>query len=207
MSLIVRDVQTHELDAILALNNAAGSTILPLDGAGIARLADHASYLRVAEADGQIAGFLLALREGTQYESPNYRWFSQRYPEFVYIDRIVIARPFRASRSRPRVLRGRDELRRGARAGADLRGIPRAARRHLGAVPRHLRVPGSRPADDARRAPARRAARQGPVQLSVRARFVPARRRAAGRCLARGAEHGKPVAKRAAGGGMLAQMA
>ena len=29
------------------------------------------------------------------YESPNYRWFSDRYPEFVYIDRIVIARPFR----------------------------------------------------------------------------------------------------------------
>ncbi|HEX5122502.1 MAG TPA: GNAT family N-acetyltransferase, partial [Rhodanobacteraceae bacterium] len=34
MSLTVRDVQPHELDAILALNNAAGSTILPLDGAG-----------------------------------------------------------------------------------------------------------------------------------------------------------------------------
>ncbi len=95
MSLIVRDVRTHELDAILALNNAAGSTILPLDGTGIARLADYASYLRVAEADGQLAGFLLALREGTAYDSPNYRWFSAQYPEFVYIDRIVIARPFR----------------------------------------------------------------------------------------------------------------
>ena len=95
MSLTVRDVQPHELDAILALNNAAGSTILPLDGAGIARLADAASYLRVAEADGQIAGFLLALREGAPYESPNYRWFSDRYSEFAYIDRIVIARPFR----------------------------------------------------------------------------------------------------------------
>lgn len=95
MSLTVRDVQAHELDAILALNNAAGSTILPLDRAGIGRLVDYACYLRVAEADGQLAGFLLALREGTQYESSNYRWFSERYPEFVYIDRIVIARPFR----------------------------------------------------------------------------------------------------------------
>lgn len=95
MSLIVRDVRTHELDAVLALNNAAGSTILPLDGSGIARLAGYASYLRVAEVDGQIAGFLLALREGLPYESPNYRWFGARYPEFVYIDRIVIARPYR----------------------------------------------------------------------------------------------------------------
>ena len=95
MSLTVRDVQPHELDAVLALNNAAGATILPLDGAGISRLADYASYLRVAQVDGQIAGFLLGLREGTSYESSNYRWFSERYPEFVYIDRIVIARPFR----------------------------------------------------------------------------------------------------------------
>ena len=95
MSLTVRDVREHELDAVLALNNAAGQTILPLDRAGISRLADHASYLRVAEADGQLAGFLLALREGSTYESSNYRWFSERYPEFVYIDRIVIARPFR----------------------------------------------------------------------------------------------------------------
>src|SRR3979409_1618649 len=95
MSLTVRDVQAHELDAILALNNAAGSTILPLDGAGIARLAGHASYLRVAEADGQTAWFRLALRGGTPYDSSNHRWFSDRYPEFVYIDRLVIARPFR----------------------------------------------------------------------------------------------------------------
>lgn len=95
MSLTVRDVRPHELDAVLALNNAAGSTILPLDGAGISRLAGYASYLRVAEVDGQIAGFLLGLREDTAYESSNYRWFSDRYSEFVYIDRIVIARPFR----------------------------------------------------------------------------------------------------------------
>jgi len=95
MSLTVRDVRTHELDAILALNNAAGSTILPLGGTDISRLADHASYLRVAESDGQIAGFLLALREGTPYDSSNYRWFSERYSEFLYIDRIVIARPYR----------------------------------------------------------------------------------------------------------------
>ncbi|MGH8171595.1 MAG: GNAT family N-acetyltransferase [Rhodanobacteraceae bacterium] len=95
MSLSVRDVREHELDAVLALNNAAGATILPLDGAGISGLAEHATYLRVAEVDGQIAGFLVGLREGTSYESPNYRWFADRYPEFVYIDRIVIARPFR----------------------------------------------------------------------------------------------------------------
>ena len=144
-----------------------------------------------------------ALREGTPYESPNYRWFSERYPEFVYIDRIVIARPFRASRPRPRVLRGRDELRRSARAGADLRGVPRAARRHLGAVPRHLRIPGSRPADDARRrtaasrcSPRSFAAIRSCATVSLR------RRRPARRPLARrtSACRNTARAKRAAGG-------
>ena len=42
-----------------------------------------------------IAGFLIALREYSTYASPNFRWFCERYPEFVYIDRIVIAEPYR----------------------------------------------------------------------------------------------------------------
>ena len=33
MSIVVRDVREHELDSVLALNNAAGPAILPLDAA------------------------------------------------------------------------------------------------------------------------------------------------------------------------------
>jgi len=29
------------------------------------------------------------------YDSPNFLWFRERFPEFVYIDRIVVARPDR----------------------------------------------------------------------------------------------------------------
>jgi predicted GNAT superfamily acetyltransferase len=95
MTITIRDVGEHELDSVLALNNAAGSTILPLDMARTRALAQQAAYLRVAEADGHLAGFLIALRENAVYESPNFLWFRERYPEFVYIDRIVIARPYR----------------------------------------------------------------------------------------------------------------
>jgi predicted GNAT superfamily acetyltransferase len=95
MALSIRDVQPHDLDSVLALNNAAGSTILPLDVTGLRRLYDEASYFRVAEVDGHIAGFLIALREDARYDSPNFRWFRAHYPEFVYIDRIVVARPYR----------------------------------------------------------------------------------------------------------------
>ncbi|MDO1529938.1 GNAT family N-acetyltransferase [Fulvimonas sp. R45] len=91
MALAIRDVREHELDAVLAINNAAGRTILPLDNAQLRYFYDHADYFRVAEIDGHLAGFLIALREGGDYASPNYRWFGEHYPQFVYIDRIVIA--------------------------------------------------------------------------------------------------------------------
>jgi predicted GNAT superfamily acetyltransferase len=95
MALAIRDVREHDLDAVLALNNAAGRSILALDAAQLRYFYEHAEYFRVAEIDDHLAGFLIALREGGDYESPNYRWFAQHYPQFVYIDRIVIANAYR----------------------------------------------------------------------------------------------------------------
>ncbi|MGC1550433.1 MAG: GNAT family N-acetyltransferase [Rhodanobacter sp.] len=95
MALAIRDVREHDLDAVLALNNAAGRTILALDNAQLRYFFEHADYFRVAEIDGHIAGFLIALRDGSDYGSSNYRWFSEHYPSFVYIDRIVIANAYR----------------------------------------------------------------------------------------------------------------
>jgi len=92
MAITIRDVQPHELDSVLALNNAAGTTILPLDMAALRRLAEQAAYFRVAEVDGQLAGFLVALREDADYQSPNFKWFRSHHEHFLYIDRIVVAR-------------------------------------------------------------------------------------------------------------------
>lgn len=91
MSIVIRDVREHELDAVLALNNAAGSTILPLDAARLQRFHREADYFRVAEKDGLLAGFLVAFAAGSAHDSPNFAWFKARYPDFVYIDRIVVA--------------------------------------------------------------------------------------------------------------------
>lgn len=95
MPLIVRDVRKSELDSVVALNNAAGTTILPFDATRVAAFFDSASYFRVIEIDGHLAGFLLALTSDAEYQSSNFLWFRERYPEFVYIDRIVVARPYR----------------------------------------------------------------------------------------------------------------
>ncbi len=95
MALAIRDVSEHDLDDVLALNNAAGQSILALDAAHLRYFFERAEYFRVAEIDGHLAGFLIALREGSDYPSPNYRWFSGHYDAFVYIDRIVIANAYR----------------------------------------------------------------------------------------------------------------
>jgi uncharacterized protein len=94
MTITIRDMREPELDSVLALNNAAGTTILPLDKARLLTLNEQAAYFRVALVDGNIAGFLIALREDADYGSPNFLWFRERYKNFLYIDRIVIARPY-----------------------------------------------------------------------------------------------------------------
>ena len=95
MTLAIRDVQEHDLDRVLALNNNAGPGILPIDAARVRRLYEMAAYFRVAEIDGHMAGFLIALTPDATYDSLNFRWFQSHYPDFVYIDRIVIARTYR----------------------------------------------------------------------------------------------------------------
>ena len=90
-SISIRDVREHELDSVLALNNAAGPAILPLDAARLRAFFDSAEYFRIAERDGAMAGFLVALGSDAAHDSVNFRWFQERNAEFLYIDRIVVA--------------------------------------------------------------------------------------------------------------------
>ncbi len=91
MSIVIRDVREHELDSVLALNNNAGLAILPLDAARLRYFYDSAEYFRVAERDGNLAGFLVGFGSDSPHDSSNFAWFRERYPRFLYIDRIVVA--------------------------------------------------------------------------------------------------------------------
>ena len=87
---MLRDATDVDFPAILALNTESVRFTSPLDEARLRALHAQAAYHRVAEIDGTAIAFLLALREGADYDSPNYRWFAQRYGEFLYIDRVVV---------------------------------------------------------------------------------------------------------------------
>jgi predicted GNAT superfamily acetyltransferase len=89
--MTLRDATRQDFDAILALNAESVHFLSPLNAAGLERLHAQAAFHRVIEIEGRIAGFLLALREGADYDSPNYLWFTQTYPVFLYIDRVVVS--------------------------------------------------------------------------------------------------------------------
>ncbi|RDZ26446.1 GNAT family N-acetyltransferase [Lysobacter silvisoli] len=91
MPVQIRPATTADHPAIVALNLESEHLLSPMDGPRLARLEREAAYLRVAEEGGEVLGFLLALREGADYDSPNYLWFAQRYLRFLYIDRVVVA--------------------------------------------------------------------------------------------------------------------
>ena len=57
---------------------------------GLAHRAD------VLEVDGEVGGFVVTFRPGSDYDSENYRWFADRYGrDFYYLDRIVVAEHLR----------------------------------------------------------------------------------------------------------------
>jgi predicted GNAT superfamily acetyltransferase len=89
--VLIRPATPADADAILGLNAEWEHFTSPLDSSGLARLSGEAAYHRVADDGGRVVAFLLALREGADYASPNYRWFADGGGRFLYVDRIVIA--------------------------------------------------------------------------------------------------------------------
>ena len=80
---VIRDARSADFPAIVALNAESERFLSPMSATRLNQLHAWAAYHRVVEVEGQVAAFLLAFREGAGYDSPNYRWFSERYESFV----------------------------------------------------------------------------------------------------------------------------
>src|SRR5436190_3704074 len=89
--VMIRAAVESDRPALLALNAESEQFLSPLDPGRLRWLHQMAAYCRVVEMRGGAVAFLLALREGADYDSPNYRWFAARYPRFLYVDRVVVA--------------------------------------------------------------------------------------------------------------------
>lgn len=84
-------MQDSDIDVLHALNEAAVPAVNSVDRAELARLIELSDATFVATREGVPVGFVLTLRPGHDYQSENYRFFSSRGTDFVYVDRIAVA--------------------------------------------------------------------------------------------------------------------
>ena len=91
MSLEISLVQEEQLPLIEHLNNQAIPNVNLLDIPKLTWFQRVTPYFRVAILNGNLAGFLIAIDDDIDYDSVYFRWFTQRYQNFLYIDRIVVA--------------------------------------------------------------------------------------------------------------------
>lgn len=87
----IRTAGSNDFDAVLALNLESERFLSPLTRERLDSLHRAADLHQVLEVEGQVVAFVLALREGADYDSVNYRWFVERYERFLYVDRVVVA--------------------------------------------------------------------------------------------------------------------
>lgn len=91
----IRPADTVDFDEILRLNAEWTHFTSDLDEAVLTHLhtqAVHHRVVEVTESSRRIVAFLLALREGADYDSPNFRWFDERGGTFIYVDRVIVDR-------------------------------------------------------------------------------------------------------------------
>jgi predicted GNAT superfamily acetyltransferase len=92
----LRPIDPADHEFVLDLNRRNVALLAPLDAPRLAQLQGWAARAAVIERDGARAGFVLTFGPGTPYDSANYEWFAQRFPEgFYYLDRIVLEPRFR----------------------------------------------------------------------------------------------------------------
>ncbi len=95
---LLRPVSQSDIAAVIALNEHNVEALAPMDEARFHELRELADRFDVVELDGAFAGFVITFAPGSSYDSENYRWFSARYDDFYYLDRIVLEESMRRRR-------------------------------------------------------------------------------------------------------------
>ncbi|MGE0238332.1 MAG: GNAT family N-acetyltransferase [Parvibaculaceae bacterium] len=82
----IEAITQAEQARVLALNNAHAVETSLLDAARLTSMLDEAF---LATRIGTVDAFLIVFDQRARYDSPNFTWFQAKFPDFVYVDRIV----------------------------------------------------------------------------------------------------------------------
>lgn len=92
MQALFRDGVATDFREIAAINRMALPHVAELDGAEFALLMRCCDWFRVAEIDGQLAGYLFAMGSGADYHGDEFIRFRETLKgAFYYIDQVAVA--------------------------------------------------------------------------------------------------------------------
>ena len=92
--IIIRSMTASDIEAVWAINQenipAVGEETVEV----LADLLSMSLFSLVVEAEKVVVGFCMILGPQTQYQSPNYLYFCERYADFIYLDRVAVTSAF-----------------------------------------------------------------------------------------------------------------
>ena len=88
-SVVIRSIEPVDVDRILEINQANVPEVGSVGADRMAYLVGDSAIALVVEVDGGIVGFCLVLPPDSDYDSVNYRWFTERFDDFMYLDRVA----------------------------------------------------------------------------------------------------------------------
>jgi predicted GNAT superfamily acetyltransferase len=95
---MIRDCRPGDFDEVRRMNNENDPAVSWLERDELESDLAVAKYALVI-GDDIVKGFCVTFESGLARDlGVNYKWFTERYPNFVYLDRVVIDAPHRSQR-------------------------------------------------------------------------------------------------------------
>ena len=86
---VIRPIEPSDLARILQINEANVPEVGSVDADRMAfLLAESPIALAVGIVD-ELVGFCLVMPSDSEYDSVNYRWFTEHHDDFMYLDRVA----------------------------------------------------------------------------------------------------------------------
>ena len=92
----LRPLSLHDVPRMVEINEQGLPGTGKVTEEEMADLLSLSEFAMGLENQQGLAGFVLCLMPKTRYGSLNYKWFNERYDEFLYVDRIAVAEEARS---------------------------------------------------------------------------------------------------------------
>lgn len=91
MDYKIEIAKKEDYNEIIRLNKEVVHYTSEMDLKLLEEIISESFVCLVCKKSDEVVAFLISLNENKDYQSPNYKWFSERYDKFVYIDRVVVS--------------------------------------------------------------------------------------------------------------------